>query len=357
MPTSAATSVLVVTGRDDLAERVERLVGAVGLTAHRVRDVESAGSRWRDVPLVLLDEEAAAAGVPVRRTGTLLVDDGAGESIWRRAVEVAAEAVVRLPADEAWLLERLAAAADGDRSAGRVVGVVGGRGGAGASTLAAGLAATAAAGGQDVLLVDADPDGGGLDLLLGAEEEPGLRWEDLHGVRGALRASVLRDGLPAVAGLRLLSFGRDPGRTRVGLEAVEAVLEAARRGADLVVVDLPRADDELRSAVLWRLDVLVVVVPAEVRAAAAAALLVARLRARVPDVRLVVRGPAPTGVAADVVAEAVGVPVTLLGPDEPQLAADADHGRVPALDRPRSGFARLCRRLLADVHAAPARAA
>ena len=64
------------------------------------------------------------------------------------------------------------------------------------------------------LLVDLDPLGGGLDLLLGAERLAGLRWPDLAGARGRLGGGMLRDALPRLDGLSLLSWAGGPAPSR-----------------------------------------------------------------------------------------------------------------------------------------------
>src|SRR5699024_11548525 len=87
------------------------------------------------------------------------------------------------------------------------VGVVAGCGDAGASVLACALAGRAGAD-HSTVLVDADPLGGGLDLVLGAEQVPGPRWTDLSASRGQLRPSTLADALPRHDVLVLLSWGR-----------------------------------------------------------------------------------------------------------------------------------------------------
>src|SRR2546421_294935 len=81
--------------------------------------------------------------------------------------------------DEPWLVDRIADAAEGIGEPALTIGVVGGRGGAGASTLACALAVTAARSGHRTMLIDGDPLGGGLDVLLGGERAGGLRWPDL----------------------------------------------------------------------------------------------------------------------------------------------------------------------------------
>jgi secretion/DNA translocation related CpaE-like protein len=156
-------------------------------------------------------------------------------------------------------------------------------------------------------------------------------------------------------GVRVLSWDRgDP--HRLPAESARAVLEAGRRAHDLVVVDLPRHLDEAAEAVTAESDLVYLVVPAEVRATAAAcrvALTVARL---VADVRLVVRGPAPSGLTADIVAATLGLPLAGWMRPEPGLARGLERGDAPA-GSGRGPLATLCRALLdGPVAAEPAAA-
>ena len=128
----------------------------------------------------------------------------------------------------------------GDRiDGGFVLGVLGGSGGVGASALATACAVRAAAAGRDVVLVDGNPWGGGLDVMVGLDVEPGLRWADLTGVLGDVDPEQLLGALPVSQdGVRCLSWGADPPAT--DSFGPEPVLSALRRAAELVLVDLPR---------------------------------------------------------------------------------------------------------------------
>src|SRR3954468_4077584 len=75
---------------------------------------------------------------------------------------------------------------------GRVIGVVGGSGGVGASSFAAVLAVVAG----DSVLVDLDVAGGGVDVLLGIERMAGARWSGLQLAGGRLAPTALISGLP-----------------------------------------------------------------------------------------------------------------------------------------------------------------
>ncbi|MSV77839.1 MAG: P-loop NTPase [Actinobacteria bacterium] len=67
----------------------------------------------------------------------------------------------------------------------RVIVVVGARGGAGASSLAVAIAQSSAHTGKQVVLLDADELGGGIDLVLGIEGHRGVQWSELAAVDGS----------------------------------------------------------------------------------------------------------------------------------------------------------------------------
>lgn len=119
----------------------------------------------------------------------------------------------------------------------RGVTVVGAVGGVGASTLAALLARRWAADGERVTLVDLDPVGGGIDVLLGIEAVEGVRWADLGGVRGTLDGADLDGLLPTWRGVEVLSGDRRTGP--VEGEAFRAVWPALSGAGRVVVADLP----------------------------------------------------------------------------------------------------------------------
>ncbi|MDQ1646358.1 MAG: hypothetical protein QOJ50_2542, partial [Cryptosporangiaceae bacterium] len=292
---------LLVTSSDDLLDDLLRLAAASCAEAEVVPDAVAARARWPVAPLVLVGAGAAAGCVAAmlpRRSGVVLVAGPSAavpdDDVWRLAAQLGAEHVAVLPAAEPWLIDRMSDAVAGRSGAARVVGVIGGRGGAGASVLATGLAVTAARQGLRPLLVDADPLGGGLDLLVGREASAGLRWPDLAETAGRVSPPALFDALPRVGELSVLSWGRGAEFT-VPPDAVDAAIDAGRRGSDLVVLDLPRRPDEAAIHALQTADLVYLLVPAEVRACAAASRVLTMIRPHAGRVECVVRGPAPAG--------------------------------------------------------------
>lgn len=341
---------LLLTEDSDLLDGLLRLIAAAGAEAVVLQSAATARAAWPAAPLILVGDDlapaVAAARLP-RRSGVVLVGrdlDDAG--VWRRAVDVGAEHVVLLPDGEAWLLERFAEAAEGD-SRGTLVTVVGGRGGAGATVTATAMAVTGLRLGHRTLLVDGDPLGGGIDLVLGGESSDGLRWAELAGARGRLTAGSLYEALPHVDELTVLSWGRTDGADVPG-EAMATLLDAGLRGSDLVVVDLPRQPVEASQVALELADVTLLVVPAELRAAAAAARVLAAIRDFSPDVRLLVRGPAPSGLDAETIADVLGVPLAGQIRPEPGLAAALERGDPPGR-RTRGPLAGFCAGFLDEV--------
>ena len=171
---------------------------------------------------------AAAAG---RGAGGLCPSRHAGragraraDAAWRHAVALGAEQVAVLPvARRVAACDRLARTVE-PASTAHVVGVLGGCGGAGASLFAVrprGRRCGRRAGAP--LLVDLDPLGGGLDLALGLDDVPGLRWPDLAAARGRLPASSLHESLPRAGSARGARWGRG--------EPVDVPVAAGGRGA------------------------------------------------------------------------------------------------------------------------------
>src|SRR5262249_58841090 len=111
---------------------------------------------------------SASAGLR-RRDGVVIVCADGDPLVWRCAVAVGAQHVVVLPDGEAWLVGALADASESPAEPGRVLAVLGGRGGAGASVFASAVALAVVEAGRQAMLVDCDALGGGLDLALGAE--------------------------------------------------------------------------------------------------------------------------------------------------------------------------------------------
>ncbi|HEU5156004.1 MAG TPA: septum site-determining protein Ssd [Streptosporangiaceae bacterium] len=346
-----APAALIATGDPLLLDDLLRLAAAADAEIEVARDADATAEAWPGPPLVLVCHDLAgelAARVPPRRPGVVVVvRDEDDESVFRAAVGLGAEHVVALPGAEGWLVDTLAAATEPPGPRACSVCVVGGRGGAGASVFATMLGLTAARAGLRTLLVDGDPYGGGLDLLLGLEGAHGTRWPELTGRTGRLSPAALYGSLPQAGELSVLSWDRGTTES-IPVEAMRCVLDAAGRAFALVVVDLPRGLDDAAAEAVLTSSVVLLVVPAEVRATVAADRVAAALRRRAADVRAVVAGPAPGGLDPGTVAGALGLPLAGELPRDRRLARAVEHGDLPGLRR-RTHVTDLCDRLLVDL--------
>lgn len=342
---------LIVTTDPILLDHLVRLAAAGSAEVSVAMDVNAARAAWSAAPFVLLGVDSVQRCVRAElspRAAIILVSRDADiEPPWQYAEALKAEQVAVLPTAEAWLVDRFADHAAGSPTRGRVIAVLGGRGGAGASVLATALAVTARRRGLDTLLIDADPLGGGVDLVLGWEHMEGLRWPDLVDARGRVSPPALVSALPGEGSLAVLSFDRSE-LDGVPAHAMAAAVDAGRRGRDVVVIDLPRRFDESSLLALTAADRAYLVVPAELRACAAA-LRVARVAAEhCPALAVVVRGPAPGGVEPQTVAQALNLPLAGTLRSEPRLIKALEGGEPPA-GNGRGPLARLCQDLLADL--------
>ena len=332
---AAGSSVLLATADELLLDDLLRLTAAAEVTPQVESDLLGIRRHWSAAALVVVGQDLAeplAQTQPVRRSGVIVVGTDLDDAtIYRRAVALGAEQVFVLPDQEAALSDKLADAVDGGSRPAVTLACVGGCGGAGATVLAAALALTGAQRGLRTMLIDGDPLGGGIDLVLGGEHGAGLRWPELVGAAGRVSAAALRAALPVVGDLAVLSWDRSD-VVAMPPEAMRSVLSAAQRSGDLVVVDLPRRCDPAVEEALVRATATLLVVPRDVRACAAAARVAGQLGLIATDLRLVAREPALSGLTPADVATHVGLPLAAHLRYDADLSEQVDKGRF-AVDR------------------------
>ncbi|WP_163901065.1 septum site-determining protein Ssd [Mycolicibacterium pulveris] len=303
---------------------VDRVCAAAGLPA--VHAYEPSSRRvWAGAAAVLLDARAAhrcaQRALPRRARVVLVGRCQPGVAEWEAAIAVGAQRVLTLPGQDAELMAELADASESvrdDAPRGTVLAVIAGRGGAGASVFATALARTASANAGEALLIDVDPWGGGIDLVLGSEADSGLRWPDLMLQGGRVAYPALRDALPRRHGVTVLSCNRTGGD--IDPVPLGAVIEAGSRGGATVVCDVARRSTTAAETALASADLVAVVVPADVRSCAAAAAVARWVTTVNPNAGVVVRGPAPGGLRSRRVAEIVELPLLAAMRAQPAVA-------------------------------------
>ncbi len=256
---------------------------------------------------------------------------------------------------------------------GRVVAVVGVRGGCGASAIASSLAWLLADRQQRSVLVDLDLHFGNGGFALGFEPGAGLAAMlaapdrlDEQLVLAAMQSAG--DYLDVIAGQ--LPFEQD---AVVALDAVNSLTDMLRSTADMVIVDVPRHLDAVSRQLLRTADIVVLVAPASLEGLRDTARLhsyLAALRAGAAPL-VVVNGAPETGgaIAPAMFADIIGTPVAAWIPVLPGPAAAAAAHAMPLAAAARAGpgangFAALVRQIDArlrphDSHARqprPARA-
>lgn len=341
-----------------LLDDLLKLAAAAGCELQRVPDAAAARHCWQTAPLVLLDQrgvaECVAGALPARDAIVVVATDPEPPELWKQAMEIGAERVITLPGADSWLISALADAMEGPASnAGKVLAVLGARGGAGASVFTVAVGLTALNAGNNTLVVDCDPRGGGLDVVLGAETEQGYRWPDLQLSAGRIAATALHEGLPirqkGNAHLTLLSGARKG--EGPAPDAVAAVIEAGRRAGEVVVCDVPRQLEAASWSAIDRADLTIIVTPAELRAAITAKQLAHELKKRGATPQLIVRGPSPGGLRADEISATTGVPLLTTMRPEPHLAQSLERGEFNP--RTRGPLTQAARTTLAELAALP----
>lgn len=336
---------LVVTADEQFLDQMLSLAAASGGHAHVAHDTTSARKQWTAASVVIVDDRVVPRDGPwtmERRPNVVLVGhDLDSADIWQRALRMGAEHVVFLPDANEWLAEQLGTTVRA--STAEVIGVLGGCGGAGASTFTVALAMQGAAKQRDVVLVDADPYGAGVDLLLGAEHVPGVRWDGMVDATGSIERDMLVDALPREHGVYFLSFSAR-WTPPLPTATTSSVMAALCDGGDLVVADLGDARGQAMAEPIMELaTTLVMVVPARVRAVAAAGVRLAALEHLRDRLHLVIRNPSPGGLEAEEIAQTLEIPLVGSIGNDNRRAEWEEHGIAPDS---RSAWSAACAQLL-----------
>lgn len=323
MQSRPGPDVLLVAPSGEVRDVVLAAVAAQDLEAEVVTEIERLADVWRRSGTVVVAVELArrvADTAPPARAGVYLVGADAEQlAAWSAPLSAG---VIQLPDGVAWLGAVLA---DGrHRASGPVVAVLGGSGGVGSSTVAAALAQVGAERAQASALIDVDPLGGGLDLLLGAERVTGWRWPRLEAADG--RLGDLRSYLPIVEGVTLVSMARGPAFD-LAREPLAAIVGALRSWHSLVVLDVGRSGGPAAREALRLAGHQLLVTSASVRGVAAARQVAAEYG--LERAELVIRRQRG-GLDASLVADAVGLPVLGEVPTDHRLAEAAEAGEPPA---------------------------
>ncbi|MGL5811119.1 MAG: septum site-determining protein Ssd [Nocardioides sp.] len=340
---------LFVTTDEALIEELSRLAAAADVVPEVVGDTTSALRSWSTAPLVLVGVDIAselARTGPPRRDRVLLVAIGQVPDLtFRTAMELGAEDVSSLPRSDAWLVETMTDLYEAQAGNGVTVGVVGGSGGAGATTFACALGQLAATRHGGSLVIDTDPLGPGIDRVLGLESKEGIRWDALQRTTGRLSARSLREAVPSVDGVGALTWSPGPQGSLQAFAVREAV-SAAARGHRTVILDLARHGDPLIEELATRCDRVVVLVKPDLTGVASALRVCDRMAAAA-KLGLVVHG---SGVDPHEIAALADAPVLAAMNSQRGLAEAVALGAGPLASR-RGPLARAARDVLAHLRA------
>lgn len=345
-------TVIAVTKDQDLMDQIRRLVAVSAHEVQCVSSISQAQGGWDSASLVFvgcdLVAEVRSAALPKRKQLVVVAHSGATDTIWREAMSVGAQGVVQLPEDEDWVTDQLAAIAAEQGHRGLVLATLGGSGGVGSSSFVAALGIAALELGKSPVVVDLDPIGCGIDVVLGSDQvESGVRWSELYRVSGRVPGKSLVGGLPSINQVPILSWG-DGEALLPTKEAVGIVLDSLKSSFDVVLVDLPRSSPDISNVVLSRTYAVSFLVRTGVIGAVAAKRASKWLLNSHQTVDLLVRPDSNNGSDATEVrdlGELLDIEPFLVVPNCKELAAELEAGLPPG-SHPKSKLGAVAREYL-----------
>ncbi|CAB4915199.1 MAG: hypothetical protein F2806_09525 [Actinobacteria bacterium] len=344
------TSTVLASTDPIMIDHVRTLALAGGKLVEVIESANELAKLWPTDQFIVLGADMVdeAVGLPKRHNLAIVhwqygALDVVPPQLWHTALQLGAEHVVALPEGDAWLAERLTESIVERGALGRMLIVSGACGGSGASTLAVGLAIAAELAGKNVLLIDGDIHGGGLDLLLGAEASVGARWPELIHTSGRVSTETLLPALPSPHRVALISAARKVSESPM-LPAWESIINFGRHSCDVVVIDMPR--EQMLNKDMWAPSELEcelwLVVPTRIRAVAAAAVALEHCRNIGVHAEVLVRQTNRSMSAGDI-SRALGTPVRAVLPEDASVSVAAELGELAG-----GGYAKACSSLFQE---------
>ena len=317
------THVLLISANDLLIHEFEKY-GAVTETP-LIASTNPTDEQIENAHHVFIDS-VAQADVVEHSLITLVVLGETSPDTWQLAVTYRAAHVAVLPEAQTWIVDHFAAPAI---SRALTVGIIPAIGGAGASTIASALAVHAKVNFRTVMLVDLDRQSAGLDIVCGAEDITGMRWDEIGNVPGKLRGEDILRAVPVHDGVHILSWERDAPNEVQQIPCVD-VLQQLAGVTDLLVLDFG-ASEIFNSELVKQLDAAIVVVPNTIRGCASAARRIAVLQNHAVNCSLVVREISGSHLNANEVSESLQVPLLTRLPTEHRVVEQIEQGMGPGL--------------------------
>jgi pilus assembly protein CpaE len=266
--------VVIALETPDVAEEVMQFLDRTGRA--RVVGTAQDSSQLADAVRQLEPDAVVAAPTlaPARGTlnGTALLTVDTTQSVGalRRAIRAGASGFFLWPAEREELAVAAARIVPSAEEAGAdlapVVAVYAGRGGAGATFVATHLAAAFAGRGRRAVLVDLDHMFADVSAAIGVPTEENVRTiADLVPLGDEIARQHVEEVLwEHPAGFSALLAPAEPVSARRGGQTYRAAIQAVRRGCDLVVLDVPRALDEISAVGLEAADRVLVILGLDV---------------------------------------------------------------------------------------------
>lgn len=322
-PTAKKLPVLVLSEDREVLDQLQSAAVAAGVSLTLCSSITQLKNNWDTAAQIFIGQEhlPQIANLGLNLRSEVFIVSQTAEDALVHSAQIGA-AVLMLP-EQAQMLGPLLTknnTADRQPNQGKIVAVIGVSGGLGASSLSCAMS-FAAVNRFKTALVDLCPESGGIDLLLGLENDAGLRWEDLTQVSGFI--STLEDQLPQLCGVTVLSTGRKTGEIP-NQNAIQSCISALQRSHDLLILDLGTPGfgvlDQLNSKILNQTKQLWLV-GADIKSVTASAIKISKYSS--PDPLLAVRKSRTRKMSAHLISEMLGVGLAGQITEDNQLAKGA----------------------------------